>query len=661
MAGKTAILSVRVVSDTKDAQRGAAETATAWEKFETRLNKASIVAAGAGAVLVKLGSDAYKAASDLQQSTGAVETVFKDQAGAITRFAETAWESVGLSQNKAQEMATIMGSQLKNMGVPMDQIAGQSEELIRLGADLAATYGGDTSQAVEALSSLLRGERDPIERYGVTINQAMLNAEKAAMGLDGLTGAADRNADMQATLALLTKQTADAQGQFSRETDTAAGAAQRNAARWETVQAQLGTKLLPILTELTTMLIGLAGWVADNSDLVFTLAGVVGGAAVAVLGLNAAIKTARLVSTVFTGITSAGTATVGVIGRFIGGMKSAAVAQSSFSGVAGTLGGKITAVATAMWGAVTAAAKWAVQTTVLVAKLVAQKVAQLAIAAASRVAAIAQGIWNAVMNANPIMLIITIIIAAILLLVMNWETVQQVAVTVWEAITAAALWLWETVLVPIGEWIAAVFVAHWLAVQLVATAVWDAIVAAALWLWNNVLVPIGDWIAAVFVGTWTALRIAAILVWNGIKDAGVGLWNWLKSIGDWIAGVFRSAWDGLRTAGTNALNAIISPVRTLIGWLKQAWDWVQNLFSSGIGAIGDLFGFSARVEVGAPVTAAAGSAPRILGFGAGSTGDTTVNINIELPQYVGDRNELLEWLQQALTEARRRSERLVTA
>lgn len=513
MAGKTAILSVRVISDTKDAQRGAQDTATAWEKFERRLDKASLVAAGAGAVLIKFGKDAYSAASDLQQSTGAVESVFKDQAAAVTSFAKTAWESVGLSQNKAQEMSTIMGSQLKNMGVPMSEIAGESENLIRLGADLAATYGGDTSTAVEALSSLLRGERDPIEKYGVTINQAMLEAEKAALGLDGLTGSAARNADLQATLSLLTKQTADAQGQFSREADTAAGAAQRNAARWEDVQAQLGEKLLPIMTEVSLLFTDLAGWVSENSDLVFALAGAVGAASVGILGLNGAIKAAKIGATVFSGITRAGSATVGVLGRFIGGMRNASVAQSTFSGVAGTLGGKVTQVVSALGRGALAAGRWAVQTTVLTAKFIAQKTAQLAIAVASRAAAVAQGIWNAVMNANPIILIITLIVAAIALLIMNWETVSAVAVAVWDAISAAAIWFKDTVLVPIGNFIAAVFITYW-----------------------------------------TVLKVTALAVWAGIKAGGLALWNWLKSIGAWISGTFVAAWNGLKSAGLAVWN-----------------------------------------------------------------------------------------------------------
>src|SRR4029077_17622360 len=63
------------------------------------------------------------------------------------------------------------------------ELGPQTDDLINLGADLAATYGGTTSEAVSALSALLRGERDPIERYGVSLKQADVDAQLLATGI----------------------------------------------------------------------------------------------------------------------------------------------------------------------------------------------------------------------------------------------------------------------------------------------------------------------------------------------------------------------------------------------------------------------------------------------------------------------------------------------
>lgn len=249
-------------------------------------------------------------ASDLEQSIGGVDAVFGDQASQIHRWAEAADQAVGLSQSKYNEFATIVGAQLKNLGIPLDEVGDQTNLLIELGSDLAAQYGGPTSDAVSALSSLLRGERDPIERYGVTMNEASVKAEALSLGLLGVTQDADKvsaaqmraelaqrkyneavekygeNSDQalsanaslisangaletalegttgeltnqqkaQATLSLLMKQTSDAQGAFARESETFAGKQARNTAAWENLTTQLGMDFLPIATQVADVI-----------------------------------------------------------------------------------------------------------------------------------------------------------------------------------------------------------------------------------------------------------------------------------------------------------------------------------------------------------------------------------------------------------------------
>lgn len=300
MAGKTAILSVRILSDAREGKRGMDEMSTATQRFEQRLDRMTVPAAAAIGAIGAMGREAVNSASELQQSTGAVASVFGDYAGEVERYARGAAENVGLAQSQYQNLASTIGAQLSNMGMPMETVAGQTNDLIGLGADLAATFGGTTADAVSALSSLLRGERDPIERFGVSINQAAIDAELAAQGLDGLTGEAARNAQAQATLALLMEQTSAAQGQFAREADTAAGAQQIATARYEDAKAALGEQLLPAVTMVTEKLGEFAEWVSENTTLVTVITGVIAGLAGGILTLNGIIKTVRIVTQAWT-------------------------------------------------------------------------------------------------------------------------------------------------------------------------------------------------------------------------------------------------------------------------------------------------------------------------------------------------------------------------
>lgn len=250
---------IAILANAAQAKREMASTSKAATGMGRGLSKVGSVAklgfAAAAVGAVALGSkvasfvgESVDAASKLQQSTGAVEAVFGKQAGGIKKAAEGAAEGFGLSKNAYQELASTLGAGFKNQGIK--DFAGETKNVIGLGADLAAQFGGSTTQAVEAIGSLMRGEADPIEKYGVSIKESAISAELAAKGQDKLKGAALEQAKAQARLSLLFKQTKDAQGAFSRESDTLATKQQKNAAAMENLKAKLGTVLLPVFTAL---------------------------------------------------------------------------------------------------------------------------------------------------------------------------------------------------------------------------------------------------------------------------------------------------------------------------------------------------------------------------------------------------------------------------
>lgn len=93
-----------------------------------------------------------------------------------------------------------------------------------------------------------------MEKYGVSISDAALEARLLAKGLDGLEGPARDEAKRQEALALLYDQTKDAQGGAIREQDTYAAKMQENAAKWEDLSARIGTAFLPVATSIADVL-----------------------------------------------------------------------------------------------------------------------------------------------------------------------------------------------------------------------------------------------------------------------------------------------------------------------------------------------------------------------------------------------------------------------
>ena len=209
-------------------------------------------AALAGTALVAFLRDSVVAAGNLEQSIGGVDAVFQDTAASIHDFGRNSAEAVGLSRNEFNQLITVTGAMLKNKG--LEDFTAKSLDLVRVGADLAAQFGGSTAQAVEALNAAMRGENDPIEKYGISLSETAIKAELASKGLTGLTGAALEQAKAQARIDIVMRQSADAMGAFAREANTLQGQQQRLNAEWENAKAEIGGALLPAMTAVVGLM-----------------------------------------------------------------------------------------------------------------------------------------------------------------------------------------------------------------------------------------------------------------------------------------------------------------------------------------------------------------------------------------------------------------------
>ncbi|MHB2252825.1 aggregation-promoting factor C-terminal-like domain-containing protein [Corynebacterium aurimucosum] len=284
----------KIQSMADSAKDGAAKFGEFAEKY-----KIHATAALGGIGLIAKESMAY--AAEAEQSYGAVESIFADHAQGIIDKSKQAATEVGVSGREYRELSANMGAMLKNMGMPMDEVADKSQNLVGVAADLAATFGGTTKEAVESVTSLLRGETDPIEKYGVSIKQADIEARMAADGLDNLSGEAEKQAKAQTLLKLLTEQTASAQGQFARETDTAAHKQQVATAKYNDAKEAIGTALLPIMAELADKAASVAQVIGEHPAIFIAVAGAVGTVSAAIVG-------AAMIAPVLTAWSAAATA-----------------------------------------------------------------------------------------------------------------------------------------------------------------------------------------------------------------------------------------------------------------------------------------------------------------------------------------------------------------
>lgn len=258
----------------KGSKAAAKDIANLGKKFDAYSKKAvkafGLVAAASAAAAVKIGKDAVMAASDVSQQFGALDAVFGSNAAQLKDFSKSMVD-YGLSTADAARYAALLGTQLKGLGLSEQEAITRTKQLEILAADLAATYGGTTADAVQALSSTFKGEYNPIERYGVAIKKSDITARVAAKGLGKLKGDLLKAAEAQTAFEMIIAKTTAAQGQSRREYNTLAAQLQRVDAAYTNIKATLGMALLPVVEKfsdyvLKTVLPGLEKWVNVNKD-----------------------------------------------------------------------------------------------------------------------------------------------------------------------------------------------------------------------------------------------------------------------------------------------------------------------------------------------------------------------------------------------------------
>jgi len=204
---------------------------------------AAMVAGGlvAAAGLKKAGDKAI----ELHDAIAGNERVFGNAITVIDEFGEASAEAVGMSESAFRQQSNVIGSMLINLGYTQQQAAETSVQLSTVASDLAAAFGTEPQQAIEAIGALLRGERDPIEQFGIGIKQVDVNARIAADGLDTSSAAALKNSSAIAGLDLLMEQASIHTGAFGESAASAGTIAQ---AKFEDFQAQLGEEVIPIIS-----------------------------------------------------------------------------------------------------------------------------------------------------------------------------------------------------------------------------------------------------------------------------------------------------------------------------------------------------------------------------------------------------------------------------
>ena len=259
MATASRALTLKLLADITDFTKGLDQSQkqvqSTGDKISAFGKKAglALAAAGvaAGAFAVKFGKDAISAASDLNETIAKTGELFGDSTAEIEKFAESAASRLGQSKQQALDAAANFAIFGKSAGLAGNDLVNFSTGFTNLASDLASFNNTSPEDAINAIGSALRGEAEPLRRYGVLLNDASLRQAALELGIVSTTkNALTPQQKVLAAQQLIYEQTSVAQGDFARTSDGLANSQRILTAQIENVRTKIGTALLPAATEL---------------------------------------------------------------------------------------------------------------------------------------------------------------------------------------------------------------------------------------------------------------------------------------------------------------------------------------------------------------------------------------------------------------------------
>lgn len=501
----------------------------------------------AGTAIVAGVGLSVKNASDLGESVNAVNVIFKEASGTIMKFGDTSAQSAGLSRRAFFQAVTPIGAMLQNMGLSAGEAADQSVMLAQRAADMASVFNTDLGTALTAIQAGLRGEADPIEKFGVGLSETAVKAYAVSQGMIGLKDEMDAQTKVTARLGLFTEQTNKIAGDFANTSDGLANKSRILAADLENMNAKLGEGLKPILEAILKVIVPVieaAGkWAEANPKLSQ-------GIVILTAGLGALLV---ILSPVIFALGMLSTASIAL-----------GIGMLPIMGI---------------------------------------------------MAAITVGAG--------------LLIAAIYLIVANWDLLKAKTAEAWdwikartdEAITFVvekATWMWNG-LKSVMDGISEMFQAVWNGIKVAFTAwvsfivglviiAFEAMGLDAVEIWNGMIGGISaaidwarsgisffmEWVSSAWSATWRLVSSVASAIWTAITNTVKGALSGIVAFFSPMLASLGAAWDGFWTSAGNkvksAWEGIKATVKDGINWvlskINDAIAKVNSVIAAGAGALG---------------------------------------------------------------------------
>lgn len=275
---------LKIVADVTDAVKGIDQVSGQTQSFKDKaVGIGKGVAAGlAVAAVAEFGRQVVDAGVAADQAMDAVTNVFGEAGDEVIGFSKTVADSMGLSSTEYLAMAAKSGQAMTQMGISQQDAAKSTEVMGQRAADLAAIFGGDASEAMNAFDKAMIGQTKGLKKYNIVLDKSEIEARALAKGYVDVNGEVTDAGKAIATQELILEKTAKQAGAYANNSGDLAAQQERLAAKFENVKATVAESLMPVLEKLIAIFEPFINFIADNAGTLTVIATAIGTVVVAV-------------------------------------------------------------------------------------------------------------------------------------------------------------------------------------------------------------------------------------------------------------------------------------------------------------------------------------------------------------------------------------------
>lgn len=194
-------------------------------------------------------------AKDLNEEQNKFNVVFRGSIPIATKLRNELTSLYGMSRVEATRAMAAFQDFLVPMGIARGKATELSGAFNKLAVDIGSFNNAPTAQVVDAIKSALAGMSRPLRQFGVDVSDSALKQLALAKGIEVVGDKLDNQTRAMLIYEKISKDSADAMGDFARTSGDLANMQKILQARNEDVITSLGQAFLPVVRDVTVAML----------------------------------------------------------------------------------------------------------------------------------------------------------------------------------------------------------------------------------------------------------------------------------------------------------------------------------------------------------------------------------------------------------------------